>query len=396
MKVGFLGNMNNAAFATVQYLRDAGIDAELMIYDGEFDHFHPSADTYDLSYRDYVRQLGWGSPSSFLSTTKSQIIKDTAPYDLLVGNGLAAAYLHRIGRALDVMVPYGDDLWVQTFYRLVSPQRIPSFWYSVWHQRRGLPQCGAVAATPLFPTMEAQVQRYLKNAVRWQEGVVPIHGPTYSPERMVVNKNRTHWWVEFTKLREANEFLAISPVRHVWTRSDRVDAKGTDSLLHGWAMFRAAHPKVKATLMTLEYGQDVAASKRLIDELGIGDSVRWLPKMFRKDLMVGMCLADVVCGYFGPSWITGGVLTEAMVAEKPILGWRDDSSYRDFAPGFYPMMKAREPSEIAGRLGEYLADPAAHRAMGQQSALWYRREIVRRALDHYKQLIGNRKQIADH
>jgi glycosyltransferase involved in cell wall biosynthesis len=238
--------------------------------------------------------------------------------------------------------------------------------------------------------METQVQRYLKRATRWQEGIVPIHAPTYVPDQIVANKNRTHWWGEFTRLREAHDLVVISPVRHVWTQPGSINYKGTDKLIRAWAAFRTANPQVKAVLVTLEYGADVEASKRLIESLGINSSVAWLPKMYRKDLMVGLNLADIVCGYFGESWITGGVLTEAMVARKPILGWRDDSLHTDFAPGYYPMMIAREPKDIVQRLEEYVADPDRHVAMGAQAAAWYDREIVGRALQHYSDYLSVR------
>jgi glycosyltransferase involved in cell wall biosynthesis len=383
MKVGFLGNMNNGPFSIVRYLRARGVDAELMIYDGEFEHFHPSADSFDDSYRAYTRNLDWGSPGRFRATSKAQILKDIAPYDVLLGNGPAPAYLDKVGRALDVMVPYGDDLWNQTFYRLAGPRYLPNILDAVYHQRRGIGRSRVISLIPVDSALEAQYRKYRGNAVRWEEGLLPVHGPTYAPEQVRAMADRTRWWREFRELRERYEFMVVSPVRHVWTQSGNIDDKGTDVLIRGWAAFRKTLPNIRAVLVMLEYGVDVAASKQLIEELGVADSVAWLPKMYRKDLMVGLNLADIVCGYFGPSWITGGVLTEAMAVEKPILGWRDDSLYRDFAPGLYPMLKARAPEEIAQHLVDTHADPERLREMGRQAREWYETKIVAPWLDKF-------------
>ena len=45
IKIGFLGNNNNNNFAIARYMRDRGFDCDLLIFDHEVNHFHPSCDT---------------------------------------------------------------------------------------------------------------------------------------------------------------------------------------------------------------------------------------------------------------------------------------------------------------------------------------------------------------
>lgn len=391
VRVGFLGNMNNNHFAIIRFLRDRGVDADLLLFVNEFKHFHPSSDTYDLSYLTFTRQLSWGSSISFLGTSRTQIQKDLAPYDVLIGCGLAPAFCEKAGRHLDIFVPYGGDIWGKTFYRLVSPHRLPSYWSAVFYQRRGIPNSRIVHLSVANPIYEKQYETYKGRSERWAEGVPMVHSPTYASEHLYAMANRTHFSHEFKRLRDQYDLMVVWHARHYWKCSaEDANAKGTDKLLRGWALFRKKSPTVRAVLITLEYGKDVIHSKALIEELGISDSVVWLPKMLRKDIMIGLNLADIVCAEFEKSWMTSGVLYEALVLGKPILAWRDDDYYRSQCPNIYPILNARDPESIAARLAEYLANPEACKRMGEQGRQWYEEEVVKKALDKYLAYISAR------
>lgn len=390
-RVAFLGNMNNNHFAMARFLRNRGIDAELLLFENELAHFHPAADTYDLSYRSFTRQLSWGSFTGFLRASPAQIRNDLASYDVLIGCGFAPAYCEKAGRNLDIFVPYGGDIWVDTFYRLVAPHRLPSYWSAVFYQRRGIRHSKVVHMTLTNGIYETQYEKHRGASERWIEGFPMVHSPTYAPEQLNGKADRTHWAWEFRRLREEHDLVVVYHARHYWKCSpDDANAKGTDRLLRGWALFRRKNPAVRAALVTLEYGRDVAHSKALIEDLGISDSVVWFPKMFRKDLMVGLNMADIVCGEFESSWMASGVLYEALVLGKPILAWRDDAYYRDQYPNLYPILNAKGADSIAARLAEYSADPERARRIGEQGRRWYEEEIVKRALDKYLHYIGGR------
>lgn len=390
-RVAFLGNMNNNHFAMARFLRNRGIYAELLLFENEIDHFHPAADTYDLSYRAFTRQLSWGSSTSFLRTTPERIRKDLASYDILIGCGFAPAYCEKAGRTLDIFVPYGGDIWNDTFYRLVAPHRLPSYWSAVFYQRRGIRHSKAVHMTLTNAIYETQYEKHRGASERWIEGLPMVHSPTYAPEQLSSMAERTHWAWEFRRLRKEYDLVVVYHARHYWKcPPDDANAKGTDRLLRGWALFRRMTPAVRAALVTLEYGRDVAHSKALIEDLGISDSVVWLPKMFRKDLMIGLNMADIVCGEFENSWMASSVLYEALVLGKPILAWRDDANYRDQYPNLYPILNAKDADSIAARLAEYSADPAEGRRIGEQGRRWYEESVVKRALDKYSHYIGRR------
>ena len=131
MKVAFLGNMNNNHFAMARFMRDRGVDAEVLLFDNDPDHFHPSADSYDEDFATYCRTLTWGTPAHWLRTPTATIVRDVEPYDVLIGCGLAPAFLGRANRRLDVFVPHGADLHHYTRYRLTYPTRLPGTWAAV-------------------------------------------------------------------------------------------------------------------------------------------------------------------------------------------------------------------------------------------------------------------------
>lgn len=384
MKVAFLGNMNNNHFAMARFLRDWGVDAHVLLFNNEFEHFHPMTDTYDLSYMEFCHQLNWGSPVNFLNTSRKQIEADVSPYDILIGCGLAPAYCHKIGRKLDIFTPYGSDIWSKTSYHLVSPHRLPSIWNSVYHQRCGIAQCVVFQMDYTNNLYEKKYQKFKGTSVRWVVGLPMVYTGVYSPNVIKAMTNGTHWGNEIRRIREKSDLLLFYHVRHVWGSSTSdPTGKGTDILLRGFALFLKNHPEINSTLILLEYGKDVNISKKLISELKIEDSVFWLPKMYRKDLMVGVALSDVICGEFMNSWLASGVIYEALAMAKPMLGYRNDNLYKDHYPELYPMLNARDPDSICSRLKEYITDPNKYIALGEQGRQWYEKYVVEAALEKY-------------
>ena len=237
---------------------------------------------------------------------------------------------------------------------------------------------------------EGRFARLAPGVERWTEGIPMVYAPGY--ERLSVPEmcNRTHWGHLFASIRKSVDFMMVSHGRHFWGEADNPNTKGNDKLLGGWAIFCARTPKVKKKLVLIEYGRDVDRSRAYVRELGIQESVAWLPKMYRKDLMPGLFMADMVAAEFEHSWMTSGVLYEALVASKPILAYREDKLYRDHYPDLYPIYNARSPEEIAHRLEECCGDAERGREIGRQGRRWYEVEVVQRTIDKYGGYIGTR------
>jgi len=381
LKIAFIGNMNNNHFAMARYLRDEGYDCELLLFPQELVHFHPSCDTYCLGYRDWTYQMPWGSRQNFLEARPDELRKLLSKYDIRVGCGLAPGLCHRAGVPLDVFVPYGGDLWSETQYG-VHRAMLNSV-AATTAQRSGLASVAVVHATQMIESYEAILNRYWKGGTRWYEGIPMVYAPEYSQANLEKMMNRSHWGHEFKRIRESCEFMVVAHGRHVWGGKTNPSVKGNDILLEGWSIFIKRNKSFNAKLVLLEYGENCDRSKEMVRLLRLGESVEWLPKMFRKDIMPGLFLADVVAGEFVHSWNAGGVIYEALVASKPLIMHRDDSALIDNHESLFPICKASTSEEVANQLQFLVDDPALAKKMGDGGHNWYMNHVVRCGTERY-------------
>ena len=380
MKFGFIGNMNNNHFSTVRFLRDRGVDAELLLTNDEQSHFHPSCDTIDTDYMKYTRRLAWGSWKSFLKTDSYQIKNDLKGFDVLVGCGLAPAYCSKAGIFLDIFTPYGSDLYWETRIRYASPKHFLNVLMATIYQRKGIRESKVFHMAPSSDYFESMYQKYASNVIRWYEGMPMVYIP---PDRPIgeLYLNKTQWQDQFMEIRRESDLVVFSHGRHYWGDRADPDSKGVDSLLEGWKLFIDSRPNLNATLIFLEYGRDVDKSRNYIDKLGLSDSVRWLPQMFRKDILYGMSTVDIVVGEFVHSWVARGVIFEGLAMEKPIITCRSEahSSEKDI----FQVYSACTPDAIASSLNEFLDDIPKGRVMGKSGNEWYLNEVVKKSVDNY-------------
>jgi len=382
VKIAFVGNQNNNHFAIVRYLRDLGYDAELLLFAGALDHFHPRCDTYDLDYMNYTKQLSWGMEKQLLSVKSSEIDEDLSPYEVICGTGFAPAYLAKSSRTLDVFDPFGSDIYGTTFYRLCSPHYQARHTASVYWQRRGIREVRILHSIRLNETYEKQVSKYARDIPRWTEAMPMVYAPQYDKESLESLSSKTHWGHVFRTIRKNADLMLVFGARNNFHEEKNPARKGVDILLRGYSQFVKKNKSVSSKLVLFEYGNHVIEAKRLADELGLSDHVQWLPQMYRKDLVVGLKLADICFGQFGVSWIQNGTLFEALVAGKPIITWRDERLYDEYEK-LYPIFNANTPDGIASSIEKFLGDPISGREMGRAGREWYEKTVVGGALEKY-------------
>jgi glycosyltransferase involved in cell wall biosynthesis len=164
--------------------------------------------------------------------------------------------------------------------------------------------------------------------------------------------------------------------RHSW-RSVWNDAKGNDKFLRAFARFvRERRPNTR--LICIDKGIDVAASRALIRELGIGEYIEWVPEM-NKDRMrayYGLPNAVVVDQFWHDDWGRrypadavrprigfGSGSIEALAARKPLISVFFEQDFYDGATP--PILAAFREEEIHARLVEALEmGPEGRRSMG--------------------------------
>jgi glycosyltransferase involved in cell wall biosynthesis len=385
LKVGCIGNMNNSMYCLTRYLRDRGIDAELLLLSLEQSHFLPSNDSTSEDWRIYTRQLAWGSPESFDTTHPQRIAEDLAPYEFLVGCNFAPAFIQRAGRILDIFCPHGSDYLEVPFYPGADGKSLSNL---------ALAQQAAIRDTPTifcpfqFVEREEGWKRLEKRGERFFMPIPFIYLPAYSDEKIQELAANSAPYVKMRALREAHDLLIFNHSRHVWASPERAyDFKGSDVLLRGFAEFLRQRPQTKACLATFEYGPDVAASKELIKTLGIEDRVFWFPQSNRREIMPCLALADIACSEFVFSGLLSCVICESLAMGKPILGKRLDETYDWKYDKLYPMLNAATPSEVAARLIASCDDTSHLARLGAEGRLWLEQVCINPTLDKMEQLI---------
>jgi len=346
MKVLFLGNMNNNNFALCRYLRDRNINASVARFSYEPEHFHPKADCYDLSFQNYCFELPWGI-DNFNQFTKNDINKVLDEYDFIIGCGVAPAYCHRADRKMDLMISHGGDLFELTKYKiLTNPKRFSNHMSFVMAQRQGIEDCRTLSCHKMFDEYEDTIKKLRGDKPRL------VFTPPYVYHSMYPAHHRTHWYEEFKKIRDRLNVMIISQSRQSWM--DRgVNSKGSEILIKGFAEYCYLNWTAfcKLGLVLFEYGNDVARSKQLIKDLHIEQFVYWMPKMYRKDLMVGLALADFgvdICGY--DRLIENGSTAENFVAKNCLLNEYDCSTSALVSEQLKKRVDKMESTRSCGRL----------------------------------------------
>ena len=389
MKIGIIGNMNNSYFSLARYLRDEGYNCELLIFKNEPEHFDPSFDTFTNNYKSYCKKLTWGDPANFLSQDLSIVKKDLEPYNFLIGNGPAPGYAARVGRKLDIFIPYGYDLYSLPFYRLVHPFRMLSYFQMAHYQKKGIKESRFI----LFDRTNKAFEKIFETLAHNGERII-------SPAPMLYHKdyeNRSSAIEDpvldrVKKIRAENEILFVQHARQIWKKApDKWSYKGNDLLIKGYQKFVFQFPNVKAKLILFEYGENVDHTKKLIDELQLNEAVEWLPRMPRNKLMQVLYASDLIIGELHHSWLSYGVALEALCAGKPFMHKRIDEEFKNDYDRLYPMIYADSVETVFEGLKKTLLNKTEMQIIGDGGKQWFYKYCVDRPVEEIKKIIAKRE-----
>lgn len=382
MKVACIGNMNNNFFSLVRFLRARGVDAELLMLDNELDHFGPQHDAFDETHASYTRRVPWGDVRRYRQTDARAVAASVAQYDALVACGSAPAFLARARRAVDVFAPYGTDVMDYPFLRLVRPRGMVSNWTFRLQQRRAIQDSGALMFDHSNPDMDRIVRRLGYGGRHLPFAIPMVYTPIYNPYTIGCHQGQSEFANRFRNIRAEHDVVVFSSNRHVWTNPTAYAwDKGTERLICGFAQFVARRPDARGALVLFEYGSDVGDSRQLVSKLGIDSRVFWFPTMARRDLMLGLSLADFGVGELAHSFMACGTIYESLAMAKPLLGYRDDAAYREQFATLYPMANVGSAEDVARVLSDYLDRPSHYKAMGEAGRQWFQRYGVDEPLD---------------
>jgi len=352
MKVALLGNINNNNFAIMRYFRDLGVDAHLLLFSNDgvgcLEHFKPQCDTFNLNkWSDFIHQTKIHNgpfhvlPHSiqlFLfsiynlrnkvlkrnlrldSLSKFELIKIFDSYDKIITSGYGPAILNRIERPVSIFYPYAHG--VEGIHRIYAPQfksflSRMIFEYARYFQIKGLKRSGNILNAEIGLTQDVLVELGLK----FRNLAIPM---------VYVENDIPHDIVEDDIVEICNElkeceFSVLMHSRLAWNeetcQKNALYSKNNHWVIGAFAALKRIYPKLEVKLIILEYGPDIDNTKKLIEELNLGESTIWVKKTSRKNIMRLLQGVTLGCGEFIdlPNTIWGGTGWEVLASGIPLL-----------------------------------------------------------------------------
>jgi len=401
-RIALVGNMNNSFFAITRHLRGLGYDAHLF-YFPIAERFQPKADTFSLDYTTYTHEVTW-MKNGLANVPEEKVREQLNGFDFYIGQGEEAAIAYSCGFNMDVYYPYGSDVYKYAYLpqeysmkaKLFGRFRKGDRKITSAHIKKGLLSRyikGAIvdATYLLADYTNEDFEKKLKGlGYKGEYHHVPMPFIYLEEYESVTDWSNAdvHWRSVVNKIRKENDFILLYHGRQEWkTYNNEFTLKNTHHVIIGFANYVKKRPEVKATLLMVEYGSDTEHSKELVAELGIEDKVKWLPSMYRKDLMFVIKNVDVCCGEFGRSYLTFGTVIEAMQMKKPVIHYRDDSLYVDKYSSLYPLLNAREPDQIEAAIARAVSDPETTKKIGEEASEWVNTNFIQKPVSFLQSLI---------
>jgi hypothetical protein len=167
------------------------------------------------------------------------------------------------------------------------------------------------------------------------------------------------------------------PSRQDWGGPGRDQlAKGNDRFIRAWA--RRVNEGWDSTLTIVEYGDHVAAAKKLVMELGVSEHVRYVPRLNQPDLQRSIEEADLIADQFDQG--TPGILAlQTMATGRALcIHWDEFSSL--FAYSAVPPVLNGNREEILYQALRGCSSREQLQALGAAGYDWMSREYDRRKL----------------
>lgn len=397
-KIACIGNMNHYMLNLVRFLREDGLDAHLLLLN-EPDVFQPDKDCFDDSYKLYTRQTDW-KEKPFYEVSKEKLANDLKEFDYIIGCDSSPAFVHKAGRVLDVFVPFGDDIYRLPFFKRklelsVNPKQLYSniSWYKRHNeyprsQKKGINSTRYIFMPKTNPEFESVLKEFTVNNRETLE-CPAVYTSTYNKEVIQEFYPSSTQYEYFKRIKEDNDILVFHHCRHLWKkRDDTFMNKGNDKVFYALKAFKNGYPEIRLKVLLCEYGDDVQDSKDLIAKLDIEDMVVWFPKLPRKEIMVGISLADAGIGELAFSWLSYNALNEYMSMGLPVAHTRNDDDFKEDYNELYPMHHIKTNEDVYEFFKKLHFNKDEMKEMGQISREWYLKYSVEPSINGIKKALN--------
>jgi Glycosyl transferases group 1 len=165
--------------------------------------------------------------------------------------------------------------------------------------------------------------------------------------------------------------LFFAPARHHWRSGNASWLKGNDVLIKGAALL--ADRGAVFRLRFVQWGEDVEASRDLIERLGLSGYTDWIAPLPRARLWSEIKASSAVLDQFAASAF-GGSSLEAMALGKPVISRLDQPNLHPFFATRPPILHAATPEEVCERMQTILDDRYDRAGYGPAGQRWMQAE----------------------
>tara|TARA_B100001057_G_scaffold136039_3_gene135517 strand:- start:1812 stop:3032 length:1221 start_codon:yes stop_codon:yes gene_type:complete len=387
MKVALLGNMNNANFALLRYLKDKDINATLLLWknDGKLSHSHFKLqnDTWDFKYwSKFVKRTNLTNAASSIIfnplksknyVSKKYFLNLHSKYDVFISSGIAPAIFEKFNKKLDIFYPYAMGVeWIDTFEEKIS--RYFSVKKIIFDKIKRLQIKGIQNAKFVINPELGKTEETLKKIkVQSIKLYIPI----------IYNENvRNYFLNEIKKIKKFN-FRIISHARHLWkpsklltNKENEYNSKNNDWLIYSFKNF-LAETKSNSCLILFKYGPDYKESYKLCKKLKIQKNVIWLPILARKKILslIKICNLGIGEFYLQKNTFWGGTAIEILSQGKPTFQtFRFNNFKKIFKKKPPPFLKINNKFEIKQQLVKLYSNKNFRKKIGYNSKKWFKKE----------------------
>ena len=391
--------MNNNMFAMMRHFRDLGADAHVFLNEGEFSHFSPEADTWQLErWKPYIHNLPYGdNPRHLFLRRRSTVRRAIQGFDVVLASGLNAAILDRAGMPLAMFCPYSMGIeWI-------GAQVIRGFRpTALFHRYVRRAQERAVCRARMVVTADLS-SLTVEHLTRLRITPHCLMLPMVYQERLPSPESPEVGLTEVVSRIRQSRFAILAHARHHWVENEANNgsfsaSKRTDLLIRGFAQFCREHEAHSPLLIFCEYGRDVAASRELVRTLGCERFVFWVPTLPRKKIRVLLSLVHVVAGEFVEEGIWGGTGWEAMAAGRPLLQAvnMSQSTFRAMCSAdLPPILDTRSEAQVYAHLKRLCFEPKFCDRTGKAMLAWFERYQGRNLAAQYIRLLTGGRVFRD-
>ncbi len=378
IKILHCPNLLNAPYTIVSFLRKKGVDAHVLLNYDSFPYYHPQWEEGDFEIIGLFTEKETQNINDIIKIVGDKWCK-TPDFVKYIENSSLKLRLKNPKLFIEDVKLHGIKYF---YYFLQNPSLKKPFYFLDWIT--AMKNCDILTTwnthTAYAPfskkpylaicnggdIMEVPYQyRKLSNMIIKgfkQAKYVLLHEPRYFISAKKLNLNNVKFYplpidvdkykpvnsVEIQQIRDkcSVSLLIYHPTRHSW------HVKGNDLFLKAFAKFVKEYKDSR--LLTSLWGTDWKKSKKLIEKLGIGKYVSYVPQVAKLKLIKYYNACDIIIDQF----ILGGhgaTVLEVMSCEKPVMIYLLEELYIKYYGEPMPVVNAMTEKEIYDKLWEMTA-----------------------------------------